>query len=280
MEKNTIERSIIKTYRKEIWSNFMKALSEYDLIQENDCIAVCISGGKDSMLLAKCMQILQRFSKVPFTLKYLVMNPGYNEENLNRIKENAALLGIPITVKDSIIFDVVKEIDKSPCYVCARMRRGYLYRFAKEMGCNKIALGHHYDDVIETILMNIFYSGELKTMMPKLHSLNFEGMELIRPLYLVKERDILRWKNHNDLQFLQCACRFTEMQEKEKNEKVKTSKRDEMKALIEHYRNINPVVESNIFKSVSNVNLDKVIEYFDEEKRVHFLDKYNSQKNE
>lgn len=276
MKKNEIERSIIKTYRKEIWSNFMKAISEYDLIQENDCICVCISGGKDSMLLAKCFQILERFSKVPFTLKYLVMNPGYNAENLERIKENAKLMGIPITIKDSIIFDVVKEIDKSPCYVCARMRRGYLYRFAKEMGCNKIALGHHYDDVIETILMNIFYSGELKTMMPKLHSLNFEGMELIRPLYLVKERDILRWKNHNHLQFLQCACRFTEMQEKEKNAKVKTSKRDEMKALIEHYRQINPVVESNIFKSVSNVNLDKVIEYFDEKKRVNFLENYKN----
>lgn len=274
IDNKEYERSIVKTYRKEIWSPFMKAITQYDLIQENDCIAVCISGGKDSMLLAKCFQILSRFTKVPFTVKFLVMDPGYNPENLEKIKSNAELLGIDIVIKNTQIFDVVKEIDKSPCYLCARMRRGYLYRFAKEIGCNKIALGHHYDDVIETTLMNVFYSGEIRTMMPKLHSKNFEGMELIRPLYLVKERDVIRWRNHNELSFLQCACRFTEEIEKRSGEKEKFSKRDEMKQLVAYLNKQNPSVESNIFRSTSNVNLDKVLEFYDDTQRVSFLDRY------
>ena len=273
-----IEHSIVKTYRKLLWSPFMKAITRYDLIQENDVIAVCISGGKDSMLLAKCFQILSRFSKVPFTVHFLVMDPGYHQENLEKIKANAKQMEISITIFNSQIFDVVSELEKNPCYICARMRRGYLYRFAKEMGCNKIALGHHFDDVIETNLMNIFYSGEVRTMMPKLHSKNFEGMELIRPLYLVKERDIIRWRDHNELRFLQCACRFTEMIEKENDQKVKTSKRDEIKKLIEEYRKVNPFIEQNIFRSMENVNLDKVVAYYDDEHRVHFLDEYEDKK--
>lgn len=279
MDVKEIERSIIKKYRGEIWSPFMKALSEYDLIQENDCIAVCISGGKDSMLLAKCFQILSRFSKVAFTVKFLVMDPGYNAENLEKIKENARHLGIPITIKSTEIFDVVHGMEKNACYVCARMRRGYLYRFAKEMGCNKIALGHHFDDVIETVMLNIFYAGEIRTMMPKLHSDNFEGMELIRPLYKVKEKDIIRWKEYAQLSFLQCACRFTEVIEKEKGQKEKTSKRDEVKQLIKEYRELNPDADNNIFRSMNNVNLDKVVSYKINNERVHFLDHYNDEDN-
>lgn len=277
MDVKEIERSIIKKYRGEIWSPFMKALSEYDLIQENDCIAVCISGGKDSMLLAKCFQILSRFSKVAFTVKFLVMDPGYNAENLEKIKENASHLEIPITIKSTEIFDVVHGMEKNACYVCARMRRGYLYRFAKEMGCNKIALGHHFDDVIETVMLNIFYAGEIRTMMPKLHSDNFEGMELIRPLYKVKEKDIIRWKEYAQLSFLQCACRFTEVIEKEKGQKEKTSKRDEVKQLIKEYRELNPDADNNIFRSMNNVNLDKVVSYKINNERVHFLDHYNDE---
>lgn len=277
MDVKEIERSIIKKYRGEIWSPFMKALSEYDLIQENDCIAVCISGGKDSMLLAKCFQILSRFSKVAFTVKFLVMNPGYNAENLEKIKENAKHLDIPITIKSTEIFDVVHGMEKNACYVCARMRRGYLYRFAKEMGCNKIALGHHFDDVIETVMLNIFYAGEIRTMMPKLHSDNFEGMELIRPLYKVKEKDIIRWMEYAELSFLQCACRFTEVIEKEKGQKEKTSKRDEVKQLIKEYRKLNPDADNNIFRSMNNVNLDKVVSYKINNERVHFLDHYNDE---
>lgn len=277
MDVKEIERSIIKKYRGEIWSPFMKALSEYDLIQENDCIAVCISGGKDSMLLAKCFQILSRFSKVAFTVKFLVMDPGYNAENLEKIKENARHLDIPITIKSTEIFDVVHGMEKNACYVCARMRRGYLYRFAKEMGCNKIALGHHFDDVIETVMLNIFYAGEIRTMMPKLHSDNFEGMELIRPLYKVKEKDIIRWKEYAQLSFLQCACRFTEVIEKEKGQKEKTSKRDEVKQLIKEYRELNPDADNNIFRSMNNVNLDKVVSYKIKNERVHFLDHYNDE---
>lgn len=277
MDVKEIERSIIKKYRGEIWSPFMKALSEYDLIQENDCIAVCISGGKDSMLLAKCFQILSRFSKVAFTVKFLVMDPGYNAENLEKIKENAKHLDIPITIKSTEIFDVVHGMEKNACYVCARMRRGYLYRFAKEMGCNKIALGHHFDDVIETVMLNIFYAGEIRTMMPKLHSDNFEGMELIRPLYKVKEKDIIRWKEYAQLSFLQCACRFTEVIEKEKGQKEKTSKRDEVKQLIKEYRELNPDADNNIFRSMNNVNLDKVVSYKINNERVHFLDHYNDE---
>lgn len=271
--KQTIENSILKTYRKQIFSKFMKAIRDYDLIQENDVIAVCISGGKDSMLMAKCFDILSRFTTTPFEVKYLVMDPGYHESNLEMIKENAKKLNLPIQIFSSQIFETVENIDKNPCYLCARMRRGYLYRFAQELGCNKIALGHHYDDVIETIVMNMFYAGEIRTMMPKLHSQNFEGMELIRPLYLMKEEDILHWKVYNELEFLQCACRFTA--DNDDNAKESTSKRKEIKELIAHYKKINPFIDSNIFHSVSNVNLDKVIAYYDDEKEVNFLDLYD-----
>ncbi len=269
-----LEQSLTKTYRREIFSKFMKAITVYDLIQENDCIAICISGGKDSMLLAKCMQTLQRYSKVPFTAKYLVMDPGYNTENLQKIRDNARLLNIPIEIRETNIFDYVKTVQKRACYLCAKMRRGSLYNFAKEMGCNKIALGHHYDDVIETTLMNMFYSGEIATMLPKLKSDNFEGMELIRPFYLVKEDAIIRCKEENELMFLQCACRFTEMVEKESGQKEKTSKRDEMKQLVKHYRSISPVVEQNLFRCMSNINLDKVLGYYDDTHETSFLDKY------
>ncbi|NBK96545.1 MAG: tRNA 2-thiocytidine biosynthesis protein TtcA [Erysipelotrichia bacterium] len=279
MDVKEIERSIIKTYRGEIWSPFMKALSEYDLIQENDCIAVCISGGKDSMLLAKCFQILSRFSKVAFTVKFLVMDPGYNLENLAKIKENAKHLDIPITIKQTDIFNVVHGMEKNACYLCARMRRGYLYRFAKEMGCNKIALGHHFDDVIETVMLNIFYAGEIRTMMPKLHSDNFAGMQLIRPLYKVKEKNIIRWMENAQLSFLQCACRFSEQIEKEKGQKEKTSKRDEVKQLIKTYRELNPEADDNIFRAMNNVNIDKVIAYKKRGEKVHFLEDYDKEEN-
>lgn len=275
-ELKEIERSIVKGYRKEIWSPFMKAITNYGLIKENDCIAVCISGGKDSMVLAKCFQILSRFSKIPFTVKFLVMDPGYNNNNLQQIIDNANHLGLPIEVHTTQIFDVVHGVDKNPCYLCARMRRGYLYRFAKEMGCNKIALGHHYDDVIETILMNIFYSGEIKSMMPKLPSLNFEGMQLIRPLYYVREKDIIRWKNQNELTFLECACRFTEQIEEEKQDHKKTSKRAEIKQWIATYKEINPFIEQNIFKSVENINVDKVLRYYCDDFDVPFLQHYEA----
>lgn len=205
-----IENSIIKKFKKTIWNRFIKGIKEYQLIEENDKIAVCISGGKDSMLMAKCMQRLQRYSEVPFEVVYLVMDPGYNPINRQKIEENAKLLGLPIQIFETNIFDIVADIDDSPCYLCARMRRGYLYNHAQSLECNKIALGHHFDDVIETILMGMLYGAQVQTMMPKLHSKNFEGMELIRPLYMVKEADIIAWKEYHDLQFIQCACRFTE----------------------------------------------------------------------
>lgn len=271
-----IENSIQKTYRKEIWAKFMKAITIYDLIQPGDKIAVCISGGKDSMLLAKCFDILSRFTTTPFEVKYLVMDPGYNEANIELIKSNAKKLGLDITIFDSTIFEYVETQEKNPCYLCARMRRGYLYRFAKELGCNKIALGHHFDDAIETTMMNMFYAGEIKTMMPKLKATNFEGMELIRPLYLVKEEDIIRWRNYNELQFLDCACRFTS-DLKHKPEKT-SSKRKEIKTFIKEYKKINPFIDNNIFRSMSNVNLDKVLEYYDDSERVNFLDTYNERK--
>ncbi|MDF9824023.1 tRNA 2-thiocytidine biosynthesis protein TtcA [Breznakia sp. PF5-3] len=275
--KKQLENSIIKTYRKDIWSKFMKALREYALIQSDDVIAVCISGGKDSMLMAKCFAILSRFTEVPFTVKYIVMDPGYKQENLEKIKSNAKKLEIPIEIFSTQIFETVEKIDKNPCYLCARMRRGYLYNYAQKLGCNKIALGHHYDDVIETNLMNIFYAGEIRTMMPKLHSQNFKGMELIRPLYLVKEDAIIRWKEWNDLDFLECACRFTE--ENDSNLKEQTSKRKEIKDLIKKYKEINPYLDSNIFHSMANVNISKVLSYYDEEKEVNFLDTYDSKES-
>lgn len=267
-----IERSIIKQFRKTIWRPFVHALNDYDMIKEGDNIAVCISGGKDSMLLAKCMQEILRHGKMQFGLHFLVMDPGYNPANRRMIEENAKLMNIPVTIFDSDIFNIVVDVDQSPCYLCARMRRGYLYANAKKLGCNKIALGHHFDDVIETILMSMLYGAQVNTMMPKLHSTNFEGMELIRPLYLVKEADILAWRDHNRLQFLQCACRFTEAISKE--EEAHLSKRQEMKVLINHFRQVNPHIETNIFKSVENVNLDTCIGYVKHGERHHFLEEY------
>ena len=271
-----IERSIIKQYRKSIWRPFVKALNEYELIQPEDHIAVCISGGKDSFLLAKCMQEILRHGKMEFGLHFLVMDPGYHPDNRRLIEENAQLMGIPVQIFDSDIFDVVVDIQESPCYLCARMRRGWLYAKAKEWGCNKIALGHHFDDVIETILMSMLYGAQVNTMMPKLHSTNFPGMELIRPLYLVKEEDILSWKEFNKLRFLQCACRFTEQIAREKalEEEVHSSKRQEIKELIKTLEKINPNIPKNIFRSVENVNLDACIEYVKKGKRYHFLETY------
>ena len=272
-----VERSIIKKFRKDIWSKFITAVNDYELIKEGDKIAVCISGGKDSMLLAKCMQEILRHGKMKFGLHFLVMDPGYHPDNRRLIEENSAIMEIPVEIFESDIFDVVVAIDESPCYLCARMRRGFLYTHAKELGCNKIALGHHFDDAIETTLMSVLYGGQFNTMMPKLHSTNFEGMELIRPLYLVKERAIIDWKNSNELRFLQCACRFTEKIAKEKamEEGVHSSKRQEVKELIETLRQTHPAIENNIFKSVENVNLDACLGYVRHGKRHHFLEDYS-----
>lgn len=270
-----IERSIIKKYRKEIWRPFIRGIQDYDMIREGDRIAVCISGGKDSMLMAKLLQELQRHGKFPFELRFLVMDPGYNPVNRQRIEDNAKLLNIPITVFESDIFDVVVDIKENPCYLCARMRRGFLYAHAKELGCNKIALGHHFDDVIETILMGMLYGGQMQTMMPKLHSTNFEGMELIRPMYLVHEEAILDWVRYHDLHFLQCACRFTEHYEVDEHG-ANNSKRQEMKELIAKFRLISPVIEKNIFRSVENVNLNTIISYQKDGEFHHFLDDYEN----
>lgn len=278
-----IERSIIKEYRKTIWRPFVKGLQEYEMIQDGDRVAVCISGGKDSMLLAKCLQQLKRQSDTGFELEFIVMDPGYQPENRRLIEENAAFMNIPLRIFDSDIFNIVVDVDQSPCYLCARMRRGYLYSHAKELGCNKIALGHHFDDVIETILMGILYGGQINTMMPKLHSTNFSGMELIRPLYFVKEEDILAWRDSNHLHFLQCACRFTEQIARERaaaGEKVNggdivhTSKRQEMKELIAKLRKNSPFIDANIMKSVENINLDACLGYVQKGVRHHFLETY------
>ena len=273
-----IERSLIKKFRKPIWRRFTKAIKEYELIQEGDKIAVCISGGKDSMLLAKLIQEIKKHGQISFDAIFLVMNPGYNEDNWNIIQNNAKILGIPLTVFNTEIFDVVAGIEKNPCYLCARMRRGYLYSKAKELGCNKIALGHHFDDVIETILMGMLYSGKVETMMPKLNSSNFAGMELIRPLYLVKEADIKAWRDYNDLHFIQCACRFTEHCATCGGDKP--SKRDEMKELIEQFRKTSDVIESNIFNSVRNINLRTVIGYHKDDWEYNFLDDYDKYRKE
>ena len=268
------EESIRKKFHKSVFSPFAKACKTYDLIQDGDHIAVCISGGKDSMLMAKLFQEIQRHRKVSFELTFLVMDPGYNEENRKLIESNAERLGIPITIFESTIFNAVDTIDKNPCYLCARMRRGHLYSKAKELGCNKIALGHHYDDVIETILMGMLHGGQIQTMMPKLHSTNFEGMELIRPLYLVREEDICKWRDYNDLHFLQCACHFTETCSTVNDDGTSASKRLETKKLIAQLKENNPFIEGNIFKSVENVNLDTVIEYKQNGVRHNFLDTY------
>lgn len=272
LKTSEIERSIIKKFRKGIWCKFTKAINTYDLIQENDKIAVCISGGKDSMLMAKLFQELQKHGKFPFELVFLTMNPGYNEANWNIIQNNAKILNIPLTVFESEIFDIVAGVDKSPCYLCARMRRGYLYSRAKELGCNKIALGHHFDDVIETVLMGMFYSGKFETMMPKLHSNNFEGMELIRPMYMIKEADIKAWRDYNKLNFIQCACRFTENCATCGGDHG--SKRDEMKELVAQLREKSPLIEGNIFNSIHNVNLKTIIGYKQDGENHSFLDNY------
>ena len=273
MEKyQEIERSIIKKFRKEIWRQFVKAVKDYELIKENDKIMVCISGGKDSFLLAKCIEELAKHSDIPFTAKYVVMNPGYAEVNKELILENAKIMNVDIEMFESDIFEVVDKTDRSPCYLCARMRRGCLYNKAKELGCNKIALGHHFDDVIETTLLSMLYGSEIKTMMPKLHSENFEGLELIRPLFLVKEDAIIAWAKHNELRFLNCACRFTE---KTSYDEDTSSKRKEMKQLIKELKKINPNVDMNIFKSIENVNLETIIAYRKNGELHSFLEEYD-----
>ena len=268
-----IEQSIRKKFRKTIWCRFTRAVREYELVKEGDKIAVCISGGKDSMLMAKLFQELKRHNKFNFEVVFLVMDPGYSPANRQIIEANAKRMNIPITIFESDIFDAVFNIEKSPCYLCARMRRGHLCSKAKELGCNKIALGHHYDDVIETILMGMLYGAQMQTMMPKLHSTNFEGMELIRPLYLIREDDIKKWRDSNDLHFIQCACKFTDTCSTCGSEN--TSKRVEVKNLIRQLKETNPFVESNIFKSVENVNLSTVIAYKKDGVKHHFLDDYD-----
>lgn len=269
-----VELSIRKKFKKSIWCRFTKAINEYELVQPGDKIAVCISGGKDSMLMAKLFQELKRHDKFPFEVEFLVMDPGYSPENRRIIEQNAASMSIPINVFESDIFDSVFNIEKNPCYICARMRRGYLYSRAKALGCNKIALGHHFDDVIETILMGMLYGGQVQTMMPKLHSTNFEGMELIRPLYLVREADIKHWRDYNGLHFIQCACKFTDTCTTCAPDSRTVSKRMEVKNLIAELKKTNPQVEKNIFRSVENVNLSTVIAYKDSEGVHRFTDKY------
>ena len=269
-----VEKSIRKKFSKTIWSRFTKAIIEYELVKPNDKIAVCISGGKDSMLMAKLFQELKRHDKFPFELVFLVMDPGYSPENRYVIENNARKLNIPITVFETQIFESVYNVKKYPCYLCARMRRGYLYKKAKELDCNKIALGHHYDDVIETILMGMLYGGQVQTMMPKLHSTNYEGMELIRPMYLIREAEIKRWRDYNRLNFIQCACRFTDTCTT-CNPANTGSKRQEVKQLIAQLKKINPQIESNIFRSVENVNLNTIISYKKDDEQHSFLDDYD-----
>lgn len=264
-ETRLIEKSIIKKFRKQIWSKFIKAIDEFNLIEDNDKIAVCISGGKDSMLLAKCFQELYRHGRKNFTLEFIVMDPGYDKQNLDKIKSNLKLLGIDALIFKSPIFNTTEKID-NPCYLCARMRRGYLYSKAKGLGCNKIALGHHFDDVIETIMLNIIYAGEYKTMMPKLKSRNFNNMELIRPFYFIKERDIISWAKYNNLEFINCACSFTKKKIDGKRKEIKNLIKD----LVEKYEN----ADINILRSSYNINLDAIIEYKENDKKINFLDNY------
>lgn len=270
-----IERSLIKTYRRGLWARFMKAIEDYKLINPGDNICVCISGGKDSFVMAKLFQELHRHSEIEFGLKFLVMNPGYNDENLKLIKENLELLNIDAVIVKSNIFDVANSQDKNPCYLCARMRRGCLYKHGKDLGCNKIAIGHHYDDVIETTLMNMLNSGSFQTMLPKLHSSNYEGMELIRPMYLIREADIIKWVKHNDLKFIQCACKFTD----ETYRKEVSSKRKETKELIHSLIGYNELVEQNIFMSACNVNMDMILGYRKDGIDHSFLDTYEEKEN-
>lgn len=275
-KQKEVETSIRKTFHKCIFSPFAKAINEYELLKPRDKVAVCISGGKDSMLMAKLFQEIKRHNKFDFELVFLVMDPGYSEVNRLVIEKNARMLGVPITVFETQIFDAVYDVKQSPCYLCARMRRGYLYSKAKELGCNKIALGHHYDDVIETILMGMLYGAQVQTMMPKLHSTNFEGMELIRPMYYIREDDIMRWRDFNNLHFIQCACHFTDTCSSCREDGTTASKRMEIKQLIKNMKKVNPYVEGNIFKSVYNVSLGTVIEYKDKDGVKHnFLENYD-----
>ncbi len=275
-KQKEVETSIRKTFHKCIFSPFAKAINEYELLKPGDKVAVCISGGKDSMLMAKLFQEIKRHNKFDFELVFLVMDPGYSEVNRLVIEKNARMLGVPITIFETQIFDAVYDVKQSPCYLCARMRRGYLYSKAKELGCNKIALGHHYDDVIETILMGMLYGAQVQTMMPKLHSTNFEGMELIRPMYYIREDDIMRWRDFNNLHFIQCACHFTDTCSSCREDGTATSKRMEIKQLIKNMKKVNPYVEGNIFKSVYNVSLGTVIEYKDKDGVKHnFLENYD-----
>ncbi len=277
--KNEFELSVVQKFRKTIWSKFLKGIKTYELIQPHDKIAVCISGGKDSMLMALCMKRLQKYSEIPFEVLFLVMNPGYHEINLRKIIDNAALLEIPIQIFETGIYDAVAKVDAHPCYLCARMRRGYLYKTAQELGCNKIALGHHFDDVIETILMGMLYGSQIQTMMPKIHSENYQGMQLIRPLYLVHEAEIIHWKQYNDLQFIQCACRFTENCTMCDNGGG-GSKRQEIKMLLKELRAVNPAVDMNIFRSVENVNLQTLISYHIGKEYHHFLENFQGEEHE
>lgn len=275
-KQKEVETSIRKTFHKYIFSPFAKAINEYELLKPGDKVAVCISGGKDSMLMAKLFQEIKRHNKFDFELVFLVMDPGYSEVNRLVIEKNARMLGVPITIFETQIFDAVYDVKQSPCYLCARMRRGYLYSKAKELGCNKIALGHHYDDVIETILMGMLYGAQVQTMMPKLHSTNFEGMELIRPMYYIREDDIMRWRDFNNLHFIQCACHFTDTCSSCREDGTTASKRMEIKQLIKDMKKVNPYVEGNIFKSVYNVSLGTVIEYKDKDGVKHnFLENYD-----
>ena len=273
-----IERSIQKKFHKVLWTPFITAIKQYELIAPGDRIAVCISGGKDSMLMAKLLQLLQRHSDVPFEVIDLVMDPGYNAVNRQKTESNAALLHIPVTIFETNIFDVTSGIEQSPCYLCARMRRGYLYSKARELGCNKIALGHHFSDVVETTVMGMFYGSQLQAMPPKLHSTNFEGMELIRPMYLIREDDIKHWRDYNDLHFIQCACRFTDTCTTCRTDGSSPSKRMEIKNLIASLKQTNPFIEGNIFKSVENVNLRTIIAYKEDGVKHHFLEHYDEWK--
>ena len=268
------EQSISKKFRRTIWGPFITAVKRYELVEENDRIAVCISGGKDSMLMAKLMQMLERHSDVPFETVYLVMDPGYNAENRAKIESNARLLNIPITVRESTIFDVANSAGGSPCYLCARMRRGHLYSYARELGCNKIALGHHFSDVIETTVMGMFYGGQLQAMLPKLHSKNFEGMTLIRPMYMIHEDDVIAWRNYNGLDFIRCACRFTENAAQEENAGL--SKRQEIKELIRALKKDNPNIEKSIFRSLHNLSLDTFPGYKSDGIEHSFLERFQS----
>ncbi|MBR3646162.1 MAG: tRNA 2-thiocytidine biosynthesis protein TtcA [Lachnospiraceae bacterium] len=275
---SNIEKSITKKFKKSIWRKFTKAINEYELIKDGDRIAVCISGGKDSMLMAKLFQELKRHGQIDFTTEFIVMNPGYNDVNYQNIVDNAKIMNVPIKTFNTNIFETVDSITDNPCYLCARMRRGYLYSKAEELGCNKIALGHHFDDVIETILMGMLYGGQIQTMLPKLHSTNFNNMELIRPMYLIREEDVIHWRNYNELNFIRCACKLTEREEYGEDFE-NGSKRKEIKELIKQLADKSPCIEMNIFRSVENVNLNTIIAYKDREGKHSFLDKYDEYDN-